>query len=81
MFGPISQHRFLTSMGIKERTKVLASKSNRKEEIEEATRRLIDVKGMGTQYQFMAITGDNVTDANLVPYPFSESHQTLDSAQ
>ena len=68
-------------MRIKERTKVLASKSNRKEEIEEATRRLIDVKGMGTQYQFMAITGggDGGTDADLVPYPFSEPHQILDS--
>ena len=54
-------------MHIKERTEILASQSKRKEKIEEATRRLIDVNGMGTQYQFMAISG-----GNMAPYPFTK---------
>lgn len=58
--GPIPQATFLERMGIQVRVESLkkaAKDDQRKADIEQAASRLVDKLGMGTQYQFMAVTG------------------------
>lgn len=57
-------------MQIDERTKVLATAAGseeRKEEIHNASKRLVDPKGMGTQYQFLGIVSKE-RDVLLPPF-------------
>jgi len=71
--GPISQRSFLSGMQLEERTKALASAAEseqRKHEIQNASNRLIDPEGMGTQYQFLGIVSENVTTGGVSPSPF-----------
>jgi NADH dehydrogenase [ubiquinone] 1 alpha subcomplex assembly factor 7 len=56
-----------------ERLKRAAANEGRKDEIEKAARRLVDLTGMGTQYQVMGITGRSAQDESAEgqgPWPF-----------
>jgi NADH dehydrogenase [ubiquinone] 1 alpha subcomplex assembly factor 7 len=56
-----------------ERLKRAAANEGRKGEIEKAARRLVDLTGMGTQYQVMGITGRSAQDESIEgqgPWPF-----------
>jgi NADH dehydrogenase [ubiquinone] 1 alpha subcomplex assembly factor 7 len=56
--GPITQHDFLTRMGIQIRAAALAlsaSSLERKQAIEDGANRLIDPLGMGEQYKVLGI--------------------------
>ncbi len=51
---------FLHRMGLQARVqalKVSAQSDERRQQIEHAADRLVDAPGMGSQYQFMALTG------------------------
>lgn len=57
--GPLTQLRFLTSLGLQPRLAALlrgAPSEERRKEIESAARRLVDKGGMGEQYRFLGIT-------------------------
>ncbi|KAJ3489482.1 hypothetical protein NLI96_g2081 [Meripilus lineatus] len=61
--GPLSQASFLTRMGIQMRVEALkrgAQSEDRKHEIERGVLRLINLTGMGTQYQVMGFTSSKV---------------------
>ncbi|KAJ9101897.1 hypothetical protein QFC21_003237 [Naganishia friedmannii] len=76
--GPINQRTFLTSLGLAPRLDKLlqsAKTKERKLEIANAARRLVDVNGMGGEYQFLGITPRKAVPAEqpkqLTPvYPF-----------
>lgn len=56
--GPISQSRFLTSLGLQPRLAALlrsAPTPERRAEIESAAKRLVDQTGMGAQYKIMGV--------------------------
>ena len=56
--GPISQSRFLTSLGLQPRLAALlrsAPTPERRTEIESAAKRLVDQTGMGAQYKIMGV--------------------------
>ncbi|TKA57808.1 hypothetical protein B0A53_00957 [Rhodotorula sp. CCFEE 5036] len=56
--GPISQSRFLTSLGLQPRLAALlrsAPTPERRKEIESAAKRLVDQTGMGAQYKIMGV--------------------------
>ncbi|EMD34005.1 hypothetical protein CERSUDRAFT_141431 [Gelatoporia subvermispora B] len=58
--GPVSQATFLTRMGLASRVSALianAKSEDRKAEIQQAAQRLVDLTGMGSQYQVMCLTG------------------------
>ncbi|KAI0749705.1 S-adenosyl-L-methionine-dependent methyltransferase [Daedaleopsis nitida] len=58
--GPVSQATFLQRMGLQARVSALkaaATDEERRKQIEQAANRLVDPTGMGSQYQFMALTG------------------------
>ncbi|OCH86620.1 DUF185-domain-containing protein [Obba rivulosa] len=58
--GPVSQATFLTRMGLAPRVNSLianAKSDDRKSEIQKAAQRLVDLTGMGSQYQIMGLTG------------------------
>ncbi|KAI0360170.1 DUF185-domain-containing protein [Trametes cingulata] len=62
--GPLSQAMFLHRMGLQARLDALkssASDEERKKQIEQAAKRLVDPTGMGTQYQIMGLTGKRKT--------------------
>lgn len=75
--GPLSQAMFLHRMGLQARLDALkASSTNdeRKQDLEQAAKRLTDPTGMGTQYQIMGMTGKRkgvLTDEER--WPFMES--------
>ncbi|GAA6019158.1 hypothetical protein JCM10207_006565 [Rhodosporidiobolus poonsookiae] len=57
--GPLTQTRFLTSLGLQPRLAALlraAPTEERRKEIESAARRLVDMGGMGGQYRVMGVT-------------------------
>ena len=69
--GPIPQAAFLERMHIQARVDALkkaATNEQRKADIERAAKRLVDRTGMGSQYQFMAVTGTK----HLQPPPTDE---------
>lgn len=66
-------------MQIEERTKVLVSAAEseqRKQEIQNASNRLVDPQGMGTQYQFLGIISNDVTTGEVLPHPFGDADST-----
>lgn len=68
--GPISQHDFLTKMGLEPRLAGLlkkATNSERREDMKAAGMRLVDMgpQGMGRKFSFMALT-----NGREAPYPF-----------
>lgn len=73
--GPISQSRFLTSLGLQPRLAALlrsAPTPERRTEIESAAKRLVDPTGMGAQYKIMAVvpkgTGAKQDPAGVFPF-------------
>lgn len=76
-YGPLSQRDFLTALGLSLRVKNLIESNppDRRAEIERAAHRLIEVNGMGTQYQVLGVSSparENAS-ANTEPddvYPF-----------
>lgn len=59
-------------MRIEERTNALAAAAEsegRKLEIQNASKRLVDPQGMGTQYKFLGIVSKDVTEDALL-HPF-----------
>ncbi|KAH9945038.1 DUF185-domain-containing protein [Epithele typhae] len=72
--GPITQSAFLERMGIKQRVAALAASTQddkRRNDIENAAKRLVDPTGMGTQYKVMALTGKplgRMDDAERWPF-------------
>lgn len=57
--GPISQSDFLLRMGIQMRVEALkraAKTDDREVEIDKAVDRLLDVSGMGSEYQVLGVT-------------------------
>lgn len=72
--GPISQARFLMSLGLEQRMGKLVSAApqSRQEDIRKGATRLIDTLGMGSQYQVMGIVPE--AEATEV-YPFSTTPQ------
>ncbi|KAI0029274.1 S-adenosyl-L-methionine-dependent methyltransferase, partial [Vararia minispora EC-137] len=55
--GPLTQHDFLTRMGMHLRVKKLqdAARPERRKSIEDAANRLVDLMGMGKQYKVMGV--------------------------
>lgn len=75
--GPINQRTFLTSLGLAPRLDKLlqsAKTKERKLDIANAARRLVDENGMGGEYQFLGITPRAVPKDESKPpapvYPF-----------
>jgi NADH dehydrogenase [ubiquinone] 1 alpha subcomplex assembly factor 7 len=75
--GPINQRTFLTSLGLAPRLDRLlqsAPTKERKIEIANAARRLVDEDGMGGEYQFLGITpraaGEGSEEEQVRVYPF-----------
>ena len=76
-YGPLSQRDFLTALGLSLRLKKLVESNapDRRVDIERAAQRLIEVNGMGTQYQILGISsparahGDESVEPEEV-YPF-----------
>ncbi len=67
--GPINQRDFLISLGLAPRLDRLlqsAPTTERKIDIAQAARRLVDVNGMGGEYKFMGFTPEGVDKV----YPF-----------
>jgi NADH dehydrogenase [ubiquinone] 1 alpha subcomplex assembly factor 7 len=63
--GPINQRSFLTSLGLAPRLDRLlqsAPTRERKVEIANAARRLVDERGMGGEYQFLGVTPRRVVE-------------------
>ncbi|KAH9856636.1 DUF185-domain-containing protein [Lenzites betulinus] len=75
--GPLSQAMFLHRMGLQARLDALKASTTsdeRKQDLEQAAKRLTDPTGMGTQYQIMGMTGKRkgvLTDEER--WPFMES--------
>ncbi|GAA5882074.1 hypothetical protein JCM16303_005591 [Sporobolomyces ruberrimus] len=64
--GPLTQSKFLTSLGLAPRLASLmrsAPNEERKKDIESAAKRLIDGLGMGGQYKVMGVTPKGRTEA------------------
>ncbi|KAI0635645.1 DUF185-domain-containing protein [Trametes polyzona] len=72
--GPLSQAIFLHRMGLQARLdalKAAAKDDARRQQIEQAAKRLVDPTGMGTQYQIMGMTGKRkaaLTDEERWPF-------------
>ncbi|TFY83799.1 hypothetical protein EWM64_g226 [Hericium alpestre] len=69
--GPLTQHAFLTRMGLQARVQALeraATSEERREAIRSATGRLIDLTGMGKEYKVLGITPNAAGDV----WPFIE---------
>ncbi|KAJ8469831.1 hypothetical protein ONZ51_g8726 [Trametes cubensis] len=82
--GPLSQAIFLHRMGLQPRLdalKAAAKDEERRKQIDQAAKRLVDPTGMGTQYQVMGMTGKTkkvLTDEER--WPFIEAVQHPESA-
>lgn len=70
MHGPIAQRDFLESLGLQPRLMALLASATpeRRKDIESGAKRLVDVTGMGQQYQVMGIVGGSVED-EVYPFP------------
>ncbi|ODO12043.1 hypothetical protein I350_00827 [Cryptococcus amylolentus CBS 6273] len=70
--GPMSQASFLQALGFHPRLAKLveAAPEERREEIEKGAKRLVDLLGMGTQYQVMGVVS-GVEELKEGIYPFS----------
>lgn len=58
--GPLTQHAFLTRMGLDMRVAALkraAESEERKDAIQSAAQRLVDMTGMGGEYKVLGVTG------------------------
>ncbi|KAL7279010.1 hypothetical protein ACG7TL_006842 [Trametes sanguinea] len=72
--GPLSQAIFLHRMGLQARLDALkasAKDDDRRKDIEQAAKRLVDPTGMGTQYQIMGMAGrrqGELTDEERWPF-------------
>lgn len=75
--GPISQRDFLIALGLAPRLDRLlqsASTRERKVEIAQAARRLIDADGMGDEYKFLGVTPTSRSEGRAESvYPFGQS--------
>ena len=63
-------------MQIEERTKALAAAARsegRKNEIQNASKRLVNPQGMGNQYQCLGIVSKDVATGEVLPHPFGEA--------
>ncbi|OXC70853.1 hypothetical protein AYX13_00269 [Cryptococcus neoformans] len=70
--GPISQAQFLISLGLQPRLRKLLDTAppERRETIEKGAKRLIDVLGMGSQYQVMGVvSGEPEMKEGIYPFP------------
>ncbi|KIR81893.1 hypothetical protein I306_01204 [Cryptococcus gattii EJB2] len=78
--GPISQAQFLLSLGIQPRLRKLLDTAplDRREAIEKGAKRLIDVLGMGSQYQVMGVVSGEPEMKEGI-YPFSVKKETVES--
>ncbi|EIW57294.1 DUF185-domain-containing protein [Trametes versicolor FP-101664 SS1] len=83
--GPLSQSMFLHRMGLQARLDALttsAKTDERKKQIEQAAKRLVDPTGMGTQYQIMGMTGKRKgVLADEERWPFVDPEAEQDRAQ
>lgn len=75
--GPLPQATFLQRMGLETRVEALkksAQNDERKREIGAAAQRLIDLTGMGSQYQVMGLSGNQGNELSIQEkWPFAES--------
>lgn len=70
--GPISQAKFLLSLGLEPRLKKLLDSTEDKEQQERlrhGAKRLIDTTGMGSQYQVMGIVAGKGAEGEVYPFP------------
>jgi hypothetical protein len=69
--GPIPQARFLLGLGLEPRMSKLleTATGERKEDIRKGATRLIDVLGMGSQYQVMGIEPGESGVGEVYPFP------------
>lgn len=73
--GPISQAQFLLSLGLQPRLRKLLDTAplDRREAIENGAKRLIDVLGMGSQYQVMGVvSGEPEMKEGIYPFPMKK---------
>lgn len=78
--GPISQAQFLISLGLQPRLRKLLDTAppERREAIEKGAKRLIDVLGMGSQYQVMGVvSGEPEMKEGIYPFPVKK--ETVES--
>jgi NADH dehydrogenase [ubiquinone] 1 alpha subcomplex assembly factor 7 len=73
--GPLSQMQFLMALGLQTRLSKLidnAPNDDRRRDLQQAVKRLIDPLGMGTQYQVMGVApledGEAMSEA-VYPFP------------
>jgi NADH dehydrogenase [ubiquinone] 1 alpha subcomplex assembly factor 7 len=74
--GPIAQRDFLMSLGLAPRLDRLlqsAATRERKVEIAQAARRLVDADGMGGEYKFLGVTPPRPEGGAEPVYPFEQS--------
>lgn len=78
--GPITQAKFLLSLGLEPRLdKLLSSATNaeQRKRIQDGAKRLIDKTGMGTQYQVMAVVKGPAGEDDI--YPFAKPPKTAEA--
>jgi NADH dehydrogenase [ubiquinone] 1 alpha subcomplex assembly factor 7 len=81
--GPIAQRDFLESLGLQPRLMALLASATpeRRKDIESGAKRLIDLTGMGQQYQVMGITSGGDKD-EVYPFPARiTSEEPVEEAQ
>lgn len=69
--GPITQARFLLSLGLEPRLAKLlesAKDSEQQKRLRHSAQRLIDKTGMGTQYQVMAVVKGKTAEDDVYPF-------------
>lgn len=75
--GPLPQATFLQRMGLDVRVEALkraARDEERKSEIGSGAKRLVDMTGMGSQYQVMGLSGNQGHGLSVQEkWPFAES--------
>ncbi|KAI0368764.1 DUF185-domain-containing protein [Pilatotrama ljubarskyi] len=83
--GPLPQAIFLHRMGLQARLDALtasAGDEERKKQIEQAAKRLVDPTGMGTQYQIMGLTGKRKTPfTDEERWPFVEVQSSAQNTE
>jgi NADH dehydrogenase [ubiquinone] 1 alpha subcomplex assembly factor 7 len=77
LHGPLTQSVFLTRMGLNvrvEELKRVVLSNERKEAIDSAAKRLVDLVGMGREYLVLGITGEMDDESSKVEgaWPFVE---------
>ncbi|BEI94935.1 uncharacterized protein CcaverHIS019_0705160 [Cutaneotrichosporon cavernicola] len=79
--GPITQAKFLLSLGLEPRLAKLISSAadpTQRKRIEDGAKRLIDKTGMGTQYQVMAVVKGPAGEDDV--YPFGKPSKDVPEA-